>query len=93
MNTSDKLIVSDKPTAKSIFASKTFWGAVLAAITSLVPICVESLKARQFTADHGGQIVLILCAAGMTITGRVQAKAVTYTPNSLPGPNQSDFEK
>lgn len=84
---------SDKLTAKSIFASKTFWGAVLAATTSLVPIGVESIKARQFTIDDAGQVILILCAAGMTITGRVQAKVLTYTPGSSPEPNQSDFEK
>lgn len=93
MSTSNKLIVSDKPTAKSIFASRTFWGAILAGVASLVPLGVKSIKAHQFTIDDAGQAILILCGVGTAIVGRVEAKAPTYTPNSLPGPNQSDFEK
>ena len=93
MNSTNRPIDSDKPAAKSIFASKTFWGAVLAGVSSLVPIVVRDIDAHKITVDDVGQIVLILCGVGTAIVGRVNAEAPIYTPNLLPGPNKSDFEK
>ena len=93
MNPSNPLISSEKPEAKSIFASRTFWGAVLAGVASLVPLSVNSIKAQKITVDDVGQAVLILCGVGTAIVGRVNAQAQIYTPNGLPGLNKSDYEK
>ncbi|MGF1676792.1 MAG: hypothetical protein ACFCUV_24395 [Rivularia sp. (in: cyanobacteria)] len=92
MNPSNPLNSSDKPKAKSLFASRTFWGAVLAGVASLVPLSVESIKEGEFNIDDMGQVVLVLCGVGTAIVGRVDAKAQIYTPNALPGPNKSDYE-
>ncbi len=93
MNSTNQPIDSDKAAAKSIFASKTFWGAVLAGVASLVPLAVKDIKAHKITVDDAGQAVLILCGVGTAIVGRVNAQAPIYTPDALPGPNKSDFEK
>lgn len=93
MNPSNPPNSSDKIEAKSIFASRTFWGAILAGVASLVPLSVNSIKEGEITVDDVGQAVLILCGVGTAIVGRVDAQAQIYTPNGLPGPNKSDFEK
>ncbi|MEH2326907.1 MAG: hypothetical protein V7K32_25750 [Nostoc sp.] len=92
MSTSNQPIDSDKPEAKSIFASRTFWGAVLAGVASLVPLAVKDIKAHEITVDDAGQAILILCGVGTVIVGRVNAQAPIYTPDALPGRNKSDFE-
>ncbi|MEJ6486807.1 hypothetical protein N0Y54_37065 [Nostoc punctiforme UO1] len=93
MNSTNQPIYSDKPSAKSIFASKTLWGAVLAGIASLVPLAVKDIKAHEITVEDAGQAILILCGVGTAIVGRVNAQAPIYTPDALPGPNKSDFGK
>ena len=93
MSTSNQRISSEKPEAKSIFASRTFWGAVLAGVASLVPLAVKDIKAQKITVDDAGQAILILCGVGTAIVGRVNAQASIYTPDGLPGLNKSDFEK
>ncbi|MEH2179037.1 hypothetical protein [Nostoc sp.] len=91
MNAPNQPTGFDKPVAKSIFTSKTFWGAVLAGIASLVPLGINSIKAQKLTIDDAGQAILILCGVGTAIVGRVDAKAPIYTPEGLPGPNKSDY--
>lgn len=93
MNSTNKLALFDQSTAKSVFTSKTFWGAVLAGVASLVPLAVKDIKAHKITVDDAGQAILILCGVGTAIVGRVNAQAPIYTPDALPGPNKSDFEK
>ncbi|MEH1870569.1 hypothetical protein [Nostoc sp.] len=55
MSTSNQRICPEKPEAKSIFASRTFWGAVLAGVASLVPLAVKDIKAQKITVDDAGQ--------------------------------------
>jgi hypothetical protein len=93
MNSTNQSISPDKLDIKSIFASKTFWGAILAGVASLVPLAVKDIKAQKITVDDAGQAILILCGVGTAIVGRVNAQAQIYTPNLLPGPNKSDLEK
>jgi len=78
--------------AKSLFQSKTFWGAVLTAVAALAPAVARSVSDYQNTGklDPNGlsQIVVVLATTGLTILGRVEASAPVYTPKGLPGPNQ-----
>jgi len=91
MNSTNRPIQSDKSAAKSIFASRTFWGVALAGVASLVPLATKAIKERKITVDDAGQVVLIACGVGTAIVGRVDARSPVYTPNGLPGPNKSDF--
>ena len=78
--------------AKSLFQSKTFWGAVLTAIAAIAPVVARNVSDYQNTGkiDPNGmaQIVVVLATTGLTILGRVDATASVYTPNGLPGPNK-----
>lgn len=80
-----------KLTAKSLFASKTFWAIVFTTTASIAPIIGNAVKQGQLTVDQSVNIVLVLCGVGGAVVGRVQAKEAVYTPNWAPGPNQSDF--
>lgn len=93
MNSTNQPIYFNQSAAKSIFSSKTFWGAVLAGVASLVPVAIKDIKEGKITFEDTGQVILILCGVGTAIVGRVDAQVPTYTPNALPGPNKSDFEK
>ncbi|MBD2194622.1 MULTISPECIES: hypothetical protein [Calothrix] len=92
MNSKNQNEKIDRTVAKSIFASRTFWGAVLAGVASLVPIAVKGIKANKITVDDVGQAVLVLCGVGTAIVGRVNVQSQVYTPDILPGPNKSDYE-
>lgn len=78
--------------AKSIFASKTFWGAAFTALAAIAPIVRNALEEQKLTIDETVKIVVILCGTGATVAGRVQAKDSLYTPDWVPGPNKSDAE-
>ena len=41
MTSANKSIPCNQVNAKNLFASKTFWGAVLAGIAALVPLAVK----------------------------------------------------
>ena len=75
---------------KSIFSSKTFWGIVLTTVAAIAPIVGENIDAGEFTGSDIAQIVVILCGAGATLVGRVEAGNV-YTPDNMPGPNKADM--
>lgn len=77
-------------TAKSIFASKTFWGAAFTAIAAIAPIVGTAVEQNKLTVDHTVKIVIILCGTGATLAGRVQAKEGVYTPEWAPGPNKPE---
>ncbi len=88
---------ASNPTAtKSIFQSKTFWGAVLTAIASISPVVAKDVTDYQNTGkiDANGisQIVVILATTGLTILGRVEATDTVYTPKGLPGANKPKSE-
>lgn len=84
--------LSPAPQAKSIFASKTFWGATFTAVAAIAPIVGEAVDNRQILGKDVAQIVVILAGAAATVVGRVQADAPVYTPHALPGPDKEDFE-
>lgn len=69
--------------AKSLFQSKTFWGAVLTAIAAIAPVVARNVSDYQNTGkiDPNGiaQIVVVLATTGLTILGRVDANASVYT--------------
>lgn len=77
---------------KSIFQSKTFWGAVLTAVAAIAPTIGKTVSDYQTTGkiDPSGisQIVVVLATTGVTILGRVEATAPVYTPSGLPGPDK-----
>ncbi|MBD2041317.1 hypothetical protein [Microcoleus sp. FACHB-672] len=73
--------------AKSIFASKTFWGVVFTTVAAIAPILGNAVKEQKLTVDATVNIVIILCGSGATVAGRVQATQPIYTPQGLPGPN------
>ncbi|MFB2837301.1 hypothetical protein [Floridanema evergladense] len=78
--------------AKSIFASKTFWGATFTALAAIAPIVGTAVEKHKLTVDETVKIAVILFGTGATVAGRVQAKDSVYTPDCLPGPNKSDVE-
>jgi hypothetical protein len=77
--------------AKSIFLSKTFWGAVCTAVAAIAPTVGQNVATFQEKnkVDPNGvaQIAVILATTGLTIIGRVDAKTIVYTPSGMPGPN------
>jgi formaldehyde-activating enzyme involved in methanogenesis len=82
-----------RATVKSIFSSKTFWGAVLTAVAGIAPIVGKAVEQKKLSVDNAVNIVIILATTGTTVIGRVQAnESLVYTPNGLPGPNQEDLE-
>jgi hypothetical protein len=80
------------PPRKSIFASKTFWGAAFTAMAAIAPIVGTAVEQNKLTVDHTVKIVVILCGTGATLAGRVQAKDEVYTPDWAPGPNKPSVE-
>ena len=93
---SDKSMLSTSD-AKSVFTSKTVWGIIFTAIAAIAPIIgkdVDLFTSHQHV-NYGqdiAQVIVIICGAAATISGRVDAKDAIYTPNWLPGPNKSDLE-
>lgn len=89
-----------QPTSKpkSIFQSKTFWGAVLTAVAALAPVIGKSVSQYNETHEVDPQslanIVVVFATTGLTIIGRIDANssAPVYTPNGLPGPDKEDLE-
>jgi uncharacterized membrane protein (DUF441 family) len=77
--------------AKSLFASKTFWGVILATLAALVPLTVNAIEEKKLSAKNGGAMVLVIIGALQAIVGRVSATEKVYTPDGLPGPNKQDL--
>ncbi|WP_414583108.1 hypothetical protein [Scytonema sp. PCC 10023] len=77
---------------KSIFDSKTFWGAVATALVAIVPAVTEIIDEFQKTGKINPasifNISILLVTTGITILGRIDADTRVYTPASLPGPNK-----
>lgn len=76
--------------SKCLFRSQTFWGIVFTTVAAIAPIVGEKFDQRQFTGSDISQIVVILCGAGATLVGRIEAGNV-YTPDNMPGPNKADM--
>lgn len=80
-----------KVTAKSLFSTTSFQGAFLGFMGGLAPLIIPCFYERR--AINQAEAIAL---AGLIITfswaliGRVQTSPV-YTPDSLPGPNKSDF--
>lgn len=78
---------------KSVFQSKTFWGAVLTAIAAIAPVIAQNIEDYQQTgkvdASSVAQIVVVLSTTGLTVLGRINASTAIYTPDGLPGPNKA----
>ncbi|MCU0549957.1 MAG: hypothetical protein MUC48_11470 [Leptolyngbya sp. Prado105] len=95
MTTTNEFLSTNKPVAKSIFASKTFWGAALTLLIAIAPKVGEEVDKYQNTGRVDGssitQIVVLFGTTTLAIMGRIDAKQPLYTPDGLPGPNKSDF--
>lgn len=76
--------------SKSIFESKTFWGAVLTSVAAIAPIVGDAIEEGKLSVDRAVNIVVVLATTGATVAGRVQADSEVYTPDWAPGPNKSD---
>jgi hypothetical protein len=92
MTTSNESLSTTKPVAKSIFASKTFWGAVLTLLIAIAPKVGEMIDRRNVDGASISQLVVLFGTTTLTIMGRIDAKQPLYTPDGLPGPNKSDFQ-
>ncbi|MCY7273720.1 MAG: hypothetical protein LH702_08230 [Phormidesmis sp. CAN_BIN44] len=83
---------SSTPRAKSLFQSRTFWGAVLTAIASISPVIAKNVSDYQekgkIDPNSVSQIAVVLATTGLTILGRLDATAPLYTPNGFPGPDK-----
>jgi anti-sigma-K factor RskA len=83
---------------KSIFQSKTFWGAVLTAVAAVAPVIAKSVSDYQENKEVDPQgianIVVVLATTSLTIIGRVDANnsGPVYTPQGTPGPNKEHLE-
>jgi hypothetical protein len=81
---------------KSIFQSKTFWGAVLTAIAAISPVVAKNVEEYQNTGkidpNSVSQIVVVLATTGLTILGRIEATEPVYTPKGLPGADKPEGE-
>ncbi len=77
---------------KSIFASKTVWGAIFTAIAAIAPILGDAYDNHHISGKSIAQIIVILAGSAATVVGRVQSEAPLYTPYGLPGPDQKDLE-
>lgn len=75
--------------AKSLFRSKTFWGAVatfwIAVLPDLQAIATD-LKLERL--DRLLHVAAALTATGVTIYGRYSANTEVYTPDWMPGRNE-----
>lgn len=78
-----------RPHAKSIFRSKTFWGAVATFWIAILPdlqAIAADLKLERL--DRLLRIAAALTATGITIYGRYSANTEIYTPDWMPGRNE-----
>ncbi|WP_073072313.1 hypothetical protein [Phormidesmis priestleyi] len=83
---------ADPTQAKSIFESKTFWGAVSTAVVAISPTLIDLLDELQKTGkiDPGKifHISVVLATTGLTIMGRIGADIPVHTPPGFPGPDR-----
>lgn len=77
--------------ARSLFVTKTFQGGILTLIGSIATLLIPCLYDSRMP-DKQETTALIGCflAFGWTLIGRASNEPV-YTPDYLPGANQSDF--
>jgi hypothetical protein len=80
--------------SKSIFESKTFWGAVSTALIAILPAVSDLISEFQKTGkvnfNNVFQISTLLATTALTIVGRVTAENPVYTPAIMPGPNKPE---
>jgi len=72
---------------KSLFASKTFWGATVSLLPAVVPSAFDIAQGGA-NAQNVSTIAAALAGYGFTLFGRTQANQAVYTPNWMPGPNR-----
>ena len=80
--------------AKSLFSSATFWGAIGSLIIGYSSVLGKiALDHEKFTSQDLELLVTMTVTTIVTVVGRVNAKDSVYTPYLLPGPNKKDFEQ
>lgn len=82
-------MISTTTPSKSVFRSKTLWGAVLTLIAAVAPIAAKEYEAFQqtgkITPTGVSNIVVISATTALTILGRVEATERIHTPKGFPG--------
>lgn len=77
--------------AKSLFATKTFQGALLALLGGIAPIAIScAYDGKPPTKEEAIAVAGLICTFSWALVGRTQISPV-YTPDGLPGPNREDF--
>lgn len=76
---------------KSLFKTKTFQGAFLGFLGGLAPLIIPCFyQHRAISEQEAIALAGLLITFGWALVGRAQVSPV-YTPDSVPGPNKSDF--
>lgn len=91
MTTTQESLSTNKPAPKSIFASRTFWGAMLTLVVAIAPKVGEMVDNKKVDGANISQLIVLFGTTTLTIIGRVDAKRPIYTPDGVPGPNKSDL--
>lgn len=79
-------------TAKSLFKTKSFQGALLGFLATLAPLVIPCFyQKRMLNQDECIALFGLIVTFGWALIGRVQTSPV-YTPDSVPGPNKLDFQ-
>lgn len=82
-----------KSGAKSLFATRTFQGAVLGLVLGLTPIIVKCGYEHHWpTEEDSLEAIGLLGTFSWALIGRTQTSPV-FTPQGMPGPNKSDFKE
>lgn len=92
MTTTQESLSANKPMPKSIFASRTLWGAVLTLLIAIAPKVGEMVDNKKVDGTSIAQLIVLFGTTTLTIIGRIEAKQPVYTPKGLLGSNKSDFQ-
>lgn len=75
--------------SKSIFQSKTFWGAIATFWIAVLPdLKVLATDLRLERLDRLLYVAGVLTSTAVTIYGRYSADTEVYTPDWMPGRNE-----
>ena len=78
---------------KSIFASLTFWAAILQFYQALAPQIRECLIANCATFSWWERLEAPILAFFLSIIARYNASALIYTPKGLPGRDKPKYSE
>ncbi len=78
---------------RSLFSTNTFKLGATSLLTGLLPVLITCAYERRYpSAEEALAIAGLLSTFAFLLVGRVETSPV-YTPDGLPGPNKSKFER